>query len=129
MAKKTYIDYDELRRILRHRQEVRGSPERMDEIGEIIAVIDNMATDSASHARWLTTDAYPHWLYCSNCCMRFVPNHEWLAAYGIPANYCPHCGKPMWNGNPQNIWCGDVIPEGRQVCPKCEKGAENGTSD
>lgn len=170
---KKYIDYDELRNILKQRQIVRDTPERQDEIGEIIAVIDSMSTDSGTHARWLTTEAYPHWLYCSNCHMRFVPNHEWLAAYSIPANFCPHCGKPMWNGNSQNIWCGDmvtpktdviesiknvgesaksvsgalknvvdafenaehcvscgdVIPEGRQVCPKYEKGAENGTSD
>ena len=27
------------------------------------------------------------------------------------------------------VVCGDVIPEGRQVCPKCERGMDHGGND
>lgn len=27
------------------------------------------------------------------------------------------------------VVCGDVIPEGRQVCPKCERGNDHGGND
>lgn len=40
---KKYIDYETLRQILKERQIVRDTPDRRDEIGEIIFLIDNMA--------------------------------------------------------------------------------------
>lgn len=51
---------------------------------------------------------------CTNC--RKVYSHV--------SPYCPNCGAKM--DGAQNIetciCCGETIPEGRQVCPKCEKG-------
>lgn len=44
---KKYIDYEELRQILKERQIVRDTPDRRDEIGEIIFLIDNMAETNA----------------------------------------------------------------------------------
>lgn len=40
---KKYIDYETLRQILKERQIVRDTPDRRDEIGGIIFLIDNMA--------------------------------------------------------------------------------------
>ena len=53
------------------------------------------------HARWKTTDAYPHWLYCTNCYKKMLPNVEWVQIYNIPTNYCPNCGAQMgeWEEN------------------------------
>lgn len=47
------------------------------------------------HAHWHYTDAYPHWVCCSNCGKKFLPNKEWIETYNIPTNYCPQCGSKM----------------------------------
>lgn len=47
------------------------------------------------HAKWMKTDAFPHWLYCRECHKRFVPNAEMIQEYNIPTNYCPNCGARM----------------------------------
>ena len=47
------------------------------------------------HARWQTTEAYPHRLYCLNCYHTFVPNYEWVERCNIPTNFCPNCGAKM----------------------------------
>jgi hypothetical protein len=38
--------------------------------------------------------------------------------------FCPDCGQKLdWNTNDNTcVCCGEIIPEGRQVCPKCERG-------
>ena len=38
--------------------------------------------------------------------------------------YCLACGQKLdWNAsNNTCVCCGEIIPEGRQVCPKCERG-------
>lgn len=38
--------------------------------------------------------------------------------------FCPDCGQKLeWNAsNNTCVCCGEIIPEGRQVCPKCERG-------
>lgn len=50
---------------------------------------------------------------CTNC----------RTAQNKTSNYCPHCGARM--DTTQNIetclFCGEIIPEGRQVCPICER--------
>lgn len=47
------------------------------------------------HGHWNYTDGFPHWVYCSICYKRLVPNKEWIADYNIPTNYCPNCGAKM----------------------------------
>lgn len=51
---------------------------------------------------------------CPNCNGLISPVHK----------CCYHCGQKLdWNTNDNTcICCGEIIPEGRQVCPKCEKG-------
>lgn len=47
------------------------------------------------HGRWLTTDAYPHHLYCSLCYKTYLKNAQWLDTLGVPTNFCPNCGARM----------------------------------
>ena len=48
------------------------------------------------HGRWLTTDAYPHKVYCSNCYGTYALDHWgiWIDE-SLPRNYCPNCGAKM----------------------------------
>ena len=65
---------------------------------EIMAEIHYMpAADVAEvrHGRWLTTDAYPHHLYCSVCYMTYAKNAKWVNELDLPTNYCPNCGARM----------------------------------
>ena len=47
------------------------------------------------HGRWMTTDAYPHHLYCSVCYKTYAKNAKWVNELDLPTNYCPNCGAPM----------------------------------
>ena len=47
------------------------------------------------HGEWRTTDAFPHWLCCTKCYKRLVPNVNWVDEYNIPTNFCPNCGADM----------------------------------
>lgn len=65
---------------------------------EIMAEIHYMpAADvvEARHGRWLTTDAYPHRLYCSVCYKTYAKNAKWVNELDLPTNYCPNCGARM----------------------------------
>lgn len=65
---------------------------------EIMAEIHYMpAADVAEvkHGRWLTTDAYPHHLYCSVCYKTYAKNAKWVNELDLPTNYCPNCGARM----------------------------------
>lgn len=63
---------------------------------ELIDEIEELLDREGS---WLQTEAYPHWVYCSNCMQRFVHNSEWIEQYDIPTNYCPNCGAKMTKGD------------------------------
>ena len=65
---------------------------------EILAEIHYMpAADVAEvrHGRWMTTDAYPHHLYCSVCYKTYAKNAKWVNELDLPTNYCPNCGARM----------------------------------
>lgn len=47
------------------------------------------------HGRWMTTDAYPHHLYCSVCYKTYAKNAKWVNELDLPTNYCPSCGARM----------------------------------
>lgn len=49
----------------------------------------------ARHGRWLTTDAYPHHLYCSVCYKTYAKNAKWVNELDLPTNYRPNCGARM----------------------------------
>lgn len=51
-----------------------------------------------SEGEWLTTDAYPHHLYCSLCYKTALPNVEYKERWGLEMNYCPNCGAKMTGG-------------------------------
>lgn len=53
----------------------------------------------ARHGRWLTTDAYPHHLYCSVCYKTYAKNAKWVNELDLPTNYCPNCGAKMEGGH------------------------------
>ena len=44
------------------------------------------------HGRWLTTDAYPHRLYCSVCYKTYCKNVNWIDELELPTKFCPACG-------------------------------------
>lgn len=85
------------------------------------AVIDCKSADvvPAVHAAWIFSDegCYP---YCSNCIEK--------SKDGKTTSFCPNCGAKMIKSYLRSsitvintcICCGEIIPEGRQVCPKCE---------
>lgn len=56
------------------------------------------------HGRWLTTDGFPHRVYCSCCYSTYVPNDNWQiwqdkpGEGGLPRGYCPNCGAKMDGG-------------------------------
>lgn len=58
------------------------------------AISQTPAADVAEvrHGRWLTTDAYPHHLYCSVCYKTYAKNAKWVNELDLPTNYCPNCG-------------------------------------
>ena len=65
---------------------------------EIMAEIHYMpAADvvEVMHGRWMTTDAYPHHLYCSVCYKTYAKNAKWVNELDLPTNYCPNCGARM----------------------------------
>lgn len=47
------------------------------------------------HGRWMTTDAYPHHLYCSVCYKTYAKNAKWVNELDLPTNYCPNCSARM----------------------------------
>lgn len=47
------------------------------------------------NGRWMTTDAYPHHLYCSVCYKTYAKNAKWVNELDLPTNYCPNCGALM----------------------------------
>ena len=61
------------------------------------AISQTPAADVAEvrHGRWMTTDAYPHHLYCSVCYKTYAKNAKWVNELDLPTNYCPSCGARM----------------------------------
>lgn len=57
--------------------------------------------EQAKKGKWLTTDAYPHHVYCSECYKTYVTNEEVIQGRGgnytycTEAEFCPHCGVKM----------------------------------
>ena len=51
--------------------------------------------EEVRHGRWMTTDAYPHHLYCSVCYKTYAKNAKWVNELDLPTNYCPNCGARM----------------------------------
>ena len=64
------------------------------------AISQTPAADVAEvrHGRWMTTDAYPHHLYCSVCYKTYAKNAKWVNELDLPTNYCPNCGALMREG-------------------------------
>ena len=68
----------------------------------VMAVLDTIpAADvrEVRRGRWLTTDAYPHHLYCSVCYKTYAKNVKWVNELDLPTNYCPNCGAKMEGGH------------------------------
>ena len=132
MKKRKYLEYEAIRKILKQRQIVRSSPERRDEIEQLITLLDHLAFNSK--ARWRVSKAYPHWLYCSKCNVRMVPNVEMVEKYGIPFLCCPSCGVPMERGDlSYDLFSSETVeldrPEWITVTPETMPPESHGTSD
>jgi hypothetical protein len=101
MAEKEYIE----RGALLQRISLQANRTRLGEISEpymtwkdvLAEIMCSPAADvvEVRHGEWRTTNAYPHWLWCSECHKKFIPNIEWIGRYDIPTNYCPNCGARM----------------------------------
>lgn len=61
---------------------------------------------------------------CPNCGKLYgnYSTFKQLTTWEMP--YCKYCGQKLdWNVSDNTcVCCGEIIPEGRQICPKCEKG-------
>ena len=64
-------------------------------IGGAIKNIPAADVAPVRHGRWMTTDAYPHHLYCSVCYKTYAKNAKWVNELDLPTNYCPNCGTRM----------------------------------
>lgn len=67
-------------------------------IESVIEFVENLPTADVApvrHGRWMTTDAYPHHLYCSVCYKTYAKNAKWVNELDLPTNYCPNCGARM----------------------------------
>ena len=91
---KEYIERAALKRELAPYEENDFS-QQMD---VILAIVDAQPTADVvevRHGRWMTTDAYPHHLYCSVCYKTYAKNAKWVNELDLPTNYCPNCGARM----------------------------------
>lgn len=79
----------------------RSMPAPASVISLAAAISQTPAADvvEARHGRWLTTDAYPHHLYCSVCYKTYAKNAKWVNELDLPTNYCPNCGVKMEGGH------------------------------
>ena len=81
--------------------QAKGDPIQEGAIKLVEATRDYIASLSAAdvapvrHGRWLTTDAYPHHLYCSVCYNTYAKNAKWVNELDLPTKYCPNCGALM----------------------------------
>lgn len=64
-------------------------------LSEIIRGMPAAYVVEVRHGRWMTTDAYPHHLYCSVCYKTYAKNAKWVNELDLPTNYCPNCGARM----------------------------------
>ena len=69
--------------------------EAFGEAAELIDAIPAADVRPVVHGRWHYTDAFPHWVCCSVCFKKFIPNREWIEFYDVPTNFCPNCGAKM----------------------------------
>ena len=73
------------------------------------------------------------WLVCQNCGKAFKPKTK------KKQSYCDvNCQKQAYRRKERQqkkersemaercLFCGEIIPEGRQVCPNCERKVDNG---
>lgn len=91
MDKKEYIDRSELIKVI-------GTDTAPFTTSMVFRHIRNApAADvvEVRHGRWMTTDAYPHHLYCSVCYKTYAKNAKWVNELDLPTNYCPNCGALM----------------------------------
>lgn len=54
-------------------------------------------SERRTEGEWLTTDAFPHRVYCSACYATYVPNDRWQIWVDnmLPRRFCPNCGARM----------------------------------
>lgn len=97
-----------------------------------LSVVEEMITEQPvadvqpmKHGRWITSEITTDSGYTScSCCHSeyYIGDLQNLEGDNDFVMYCPNCGARM--DGAQNIetciCCGEIIPEGRQVCPKCE---------
>lgn len=92
-------EYIEREALLSHQYNASRShdPQLAEMVVDVRDIEDAPAADAVPlrHGRWLTTDAYPHHLYCSLCYKTYLKNAQWLDTLGVPTNFCPNCGARM----------------------------------
>lgn len=74
----------------------------------------------------VTHEATIYKLHTCPRCKNVVDKFEKIGStiFRITADYCNFCGQKLdWNVSDNTcVCCGEIIPEGRQVCLKCERG-------
>lgn len=114
------IDGDALLESIRQSLAFRAGMPGAKRIFEIVEKSKPMDAEPVRHGRWekRKEDALIHW-GCSVCGIGFLDDK------GLEKlHYCPHCGAkmdlPQQSNADRCVLCGEIVPEGRQVCKKCE---------
>ena len=66
---------------------------------DAVGIVEDMSTADVkpvAHGKWLTTEAFPHNVYCSVCYANFAQANWGVWKDGsLPRNFCPNCGVDM----------------------------------
>lgn len=89
-----YIKQEDVYQYLDNEVEWKVNQDRLYAL-EVINDFPTADVVEVRHGRWMTTDAYPHHLYCSVCYKTYAKNAKWVNELDLPTNYCPNCGAKM----------------------------------
>ena len=88
--------------------EIGDAPCRACDIVDVLDLLEDYPTADVVErktGKWMTTEAFPHHVYCSVCYKTYIPNDSWQIWQdhyndgGLPRNYCPNCGAKMIGGD------------------------------
>lgn len=83
------------------RWELIFAPSATHRLIDLVKIIPAADVVERNPGKWMTTNAFPHHVYCSSCHMTYIPNDKWqvwrdqYGDGGLPRDFCPNCGADM----------------------------------